>query len=306
MSYTSFPDSLIDSNEHDAYELAACLVVARKTIGWGKTSDGISLSQFMKALKVSKPTAIKIIKSLIAKNIITKSPSFLDSGGQSYNNYSFTQSLIDEVNNKRMPQDEGEGKPSLQGGKGDLQEGKPDLQGSDDLPPEEVNEVDRGSKEDLQGAVNEVDTQKKPITKPTNTEIKTTAPTGLEKFREKKFKFADPTYFDGEWIEEELFKSILREKLAEKGLPNGKSYFDHISGSFVDYWCNGKLTPRHKKKDWGMTWRNHVTKELATHAWRWKKERNDRRKGGPENRKDFSHDKNRKSKISVPAGYLED
>ena len=47
-----------------ASEIACALFVYRKTIGWDKKTDKISISQFMKALSVSKPTICKSLKTL--------------------------------------------------------------------------------------------------------------------------------------------------------------------------------------------------------------------------------------------------
>ena len=46
--------------------------IIRKTYGWRKTSDDISLSQFMLITGLSKPTICKAIKKLISMNIIVK------------------------------------------------------------------------------------------------------------------------------------------------------------------------------------------------------------------------------------------
>lgn len=46
--------------------------IIRKTYGWGKTSDDISLSQFMIMTGLSKSTICKAIKKLISMNIIVK------------------------------------------------------------------------------------------------------------------------------------------------------------------------------------------------------------------------------------------
>jgi phage replication O-like protein O len=53
-------------------ELAITLFVIRKTWGYKKTSDIISLSQFCKATNTSRPTVVKTIKNLVAKNILVK------------------------------------------------------------------------------------------------------------------------------------------------------------------------------------------------------------------------------------------
>jgi len=47
-------------------------VIWRKTWGWQKKEDWISLSQFFSLTKMKKPSIIKIIKKLIDKNVISK------------------------------------------------------------------------------------------------------------------------------------------------------------------------------------------------------------------------------------------
>ncbi len=151
MSFTQIPDLLVDCGKLNAYELAAALFIARKTVGWGKTTDGISLQQFMDALKLSKPTVIKTIQGLVDHQIVQKTESFRENGGQSYNRYAFTAAFIDAANRSRLGNnppvnniDRGEGKAGLQGA---------------------VKEIDRPGKGGLLPPVNDVDTQDKPINK---------------------------------------------------------------------------------------------------------------------------------------------
>lgn len=53
------------------------MVICRQTIGWQKDSDTISLSQFMNATGLTKPTVIKAIRELVAVGIlhVVESPS---------------------------------------------------------------------------------------------------------------------------------------------------------------------------------------------------------------------------------------
>lgn len=71
-------ESLIKANLNGT-ELALVLLVIRKTYGWGKKEDKISLSQFMKYIPVSKPAICNALKKLLLVKIIllvkkTKSP----------------------------------------------------------------------------------------------------------------------------------------------------------------------------------------------------------------------------------------
>ena len=51
-------------------ELAICLFVIRKTWGFNKSTDSISLSQFQKGVKRSRPTVVKALKNLQLVNIL--------------------------------------------------------------------------------------------------------------------------------------------------------------------------------------------------------------------------------------------
>lgn len=56
-------------------ELSVCLFVIRKTYGFNKTEDLISLTQFQKGINRSRPTIIKSIKKLTLVNILLLSES---------------------------------------------------------------------------------------------------------------------------------------------------------------------------------------------------------------------------------------
>ena len=51
-------------------EFAVCLFIIRKTYGFNKTSDEISLSQFQNGTNLSRPTVVKALQNLQKKNII--------------------------------------------------------------------------------------------------------------------------------------------------------------------------------------------------------------------------------------------
>lgn len=51
-------------------ELAICLFIIRKTWGYGKKTDKISISQFQKGVKRSRPTIVKALKNLVLVNIL--------------------------------------------------------------------------------------------------------------------------------------------------------------------------------------------------------------------------------------------
>lgn len=71
--YTKIVNELLDaliSAELLGSELQVCLFVIRKTYGYNKTEDEISLTQFEQALRKSRPTIVKAIKNLQLVNIL--------------------------------------------------------------------------------------------------------------------------------------------------------------------------------------------------------------------------------------------
>ncbi len=82
----------------DVYERTILFHIIRKTIGWGKVKDGISLSQFSNDLKISKPKVISTLKALIERGLIVKKMQKDSNGAQGYNQYFISDNVIDEAN----------------------------------------------------------------------------------------------------------------------------------------------------------------------------------------------------------------
>lgn len=55
-----------------SYEWRCLLFVLRKTYGWNKKEDWISLSQFVEATEIQRPHVCRALKMLSKQNIITK------------------------------------------------------------------------------------------------------------------------------------------------------------------------------------------------------------------------------------------
>jgi len=55
-------------------------VILRKTLGWHKISDRISLSQFQELTGMKKPSIVRAIKTLLAMNLITVNPKHTHAG----------------------------------------------------------------------------------------------------------------------------------------------------------------------------------------------------------------------------------
>jgi len=66
-NFLQVPNAVIDELLPDltGAELKCYLVVIRKTKGWNKESDNISISQFMKATGLSNSAVIKACESLV-------------------------------------------------------------------------------------------------------------------------------------------------------------------------------------------------------------------------------------------------
>lgn len=96
--FTQIPNTLLDRTDLDVYEHRAMMIIARKTMGWGKQTDGIPHSQFMDAMQSSKHTVIKAIGSLESKGLIEVVRSQRFHGKQGWNQYRFTDAVVNEAN----------------------------------------------------------------------------------------------------------------------------------------------------------------------------------------------------------------
>ena len=73
-NHTQTPNELFD--DHMRYmsgsELKVILAICRKTFGWHKEQDNISLSQLMELTGLTRSSVINAIKSLIARGLIAR------------------------------------------------------------------------------------------------------------------------------------------------------------------------------------------------------------------------------------------
>ena len=75
--YTPIANEIIEhivATHLPANELRLLFFVIRKTYGFRKKEDRISLTQFEKALKNSRPVVSKALKNLISRNILVRTP----------------------------------------------------------------------------------------------------------------------------------------------------------------------------------------------------------------------------------------
>ena len=73
-NYTQIPNDLLDYwlPLLGELELKVILFIMRKTFGWHKVRDQISLSQFQEALKCSESQLLKVLKNLSQNGLIKK------------------------------------------------------------------------------------------------------------------------------------------------------------------------------------------------------------------------------------------
>lgn len=85
--YTKVPNSILDFEGLDVYEFRLLLLIIRKTSGFNKKSDGISISQFIKATGISKDKIIKSLENMQKNKFISIQKQTLKNGGKSFNRY---------------------------------------------------------------------------------------------------------------------------------------------------------------------------------------------------------------------------
>lgn len=91
-NFLQVPNAVIDELLPDltGAELKCYLVVIRKTKGWNKESDNISISQFMKATGLSNSAVIKACESLVKYGLLVKENGARNTGVYAVNSYSKT------------------------------------------------------------------------------------------------------------------------------------------------------------------------------------------------------------------------
>ena len=75
-------------------EYQVILVVLRKTYGFNKKEDRISLTQFERFTGLSRPTVVKSIKTLVARNILVKSALLAYSFNKDYDSWVVNTALL--------------------------------------------------------------------------------------------------------------------------------------------------------------------------------------------------------------------
>jgi len=97
--FTRIPNEIIDNLKLNPYQFQILSIIIRKTDGWCKVEDGISLSQFEKLVTFTKKTIIKSINSLIDLDLIEKKVNYNKKNkNYSYSIYKISQKLINKNN----------------------------------------------------------------------------------------------------------------------------------------------------------------------------------------------------------------
>jgi phage replication O-like protein O len=100
MSYTRIPNKIIDDLQLNPYQFQIFSIIIRKTDGWCKAEDGISLSQFEKLVTFKKNKIINTIKELIELELIEKKMVKNQNGSQSFNIYKVSDIFINKINDR--------------------------------------------------------------------------------------------------------------------------------------------------------------------------------------------------------------
>ena len=74
-NFTQGPNDILEAlarTRLSPYESNVILFIIRKTFGWNKTEDWISLSQIAEGTKIAKPNVCRTLNSLKRRNIIER------------------------------------------------------------------------------------------------------------------------------------------------------------------------------------------------------------------------------------------
>jgi len=104
-NFSRIPNDIIDNAKLNPYQFQVFSIIVRKTDGWCKTTDGISLSQFLKLVTFKKPKLISTLKELEKMRLITIIHTTSKSGGKSYNIYSISKEIVAKYNKEVVTED---------------------------------------------------------------------------------------------------------------------------------------------------------------------------------------------------------
>lgn len=103
-NFTQVPNVLLErlaKSTLSAQELRVCLVVLRKTFGWGKLKDAISYSQFVLATGISRRSVARVIANLVSSGTLVSSTTLGKTTTYSFTDtsdlHSTTTSAVDGI-----------------------------------------------------------------------------------------------------------------------------------------------------------------------------------------------------------------
>ena len=106
--YTRIPNSFIDDLKLNPYQFQILSIIVRKTDGWCKLEDGISLSQFEKLVSFKKNKIVNTIKELCELELIEKTKHYNnDTKTYSYSTYKIHSRVVSENNKGSISQKQG-------------------------------------------------------------------------------------------------------------------------------------------------------------------------------------------------------
>jgi len=97
--FTRIPNASIDEWKLNPYQFQLFSIIVRKTDGWCKVEDGISLSQFESLVTFKKPKIISTLKELVEIGVIEKQKQYdEDKKIHSYSVYKISKRVVSENN----------------------------------------------------------------------------------------------------------------------------------------------------------------------------------------------------------------
>lgn len=108
MSFTRIPNKIIDESKLNPYQFQLFSIIVRKTDGWCKVEDGISLSQFEKLVSFKKNKIVNTLKELEELGYIEKKKNYNeDLKTYSYSTYRVSQGVVSENNKGSISEKQG-------------------------------------------------------------------------------------------------------------------------------------------------------------------------------------------------------
>lgn len=108
MSFTRLPNKIIDESKLNPYQFQLFTIIVRKTDGWCKVEDGISLSQFEKLVAFKKNKIVNTLKELEEMGFIEKKKHYNEATKTySYSTYRVSQGVVSENNKGSISEKQG-------------------------------------------------------------------------------------------------------------------------------------------------------------------------------------------------------